>query len=361
MLGHASAHAAHASVPGSTDVTHHVVLEAATSRLECLVKSCLFKDTDIGVQRSLDVLNLGKEFVIDDSLKLSLVFGIEVVVSMVFDLSTEDGVVGPELPRVAALEDELLAVSDGLLQSLSSYSQLPDLLVLLVKSLLSFSLFLEGKLLLVVLVGSDLLSTSLHLLLKFNELCISFLLESSIKVFKTLLEFIAHLLDGISGGLLGILTALHGGLVLALGLCTSLSLSIKLGKFSVPGFVSGKELLKFGFFVLHLSDVVGLLFLKLLLVLDHFSLVFGLSSVKHIGHHGVGQEALKDSSLLSVLLLLDNTNLVTFSVHGLALDITSGSTFLLAVLFFKSSQVLFELAINASLLLDHFFNSLLVS
>lgn len=288
MLGQASAHAAHASVPGSTDITHHVVLEAAANRLECLVKSCLFKNTDIGVQRSLDVLNLGKEFVIDDSLKLSLVLGIEVVVAMVFDLSTEDGVVRPELPRVAALEDEFLTVSDGLLQSLSSYSQLSDLLVLLVKSLLSFSFFLEGELLLMVLVGSDLLSTSLHLLLKFIHLCISLLLESSIEVFKTPLELIAHLLDGISAGFLGFLTALHGGLVLAFGLSTCLSLSIKLGKFSKSFFVSSKELFKFGFFVLHLGDVSGLLLLKLLLVLNHFSLVFGLSSVKHIGHHGVG-------------------------------------------------------------------------
>jgi len=57
-MGHASAHAAHASVSGSADLTHHVVLEA-TFRLERLVSGCFLEDIDIGVQRSLDVLNLG--------------------------------------------------------------------------------------------------------------------------------------------------------------------------------------------------------------------------------------------------------------------------------------------------------------
>jgi len=212
-----------------------------------------------------------------------------------------------------------------------------------------------------VLVGSDRFSTSFKLFLKLIELSMSLLLESSIEVFKTLLELIAHLLDGIGRVLLGFLAAFHGGLVLAFGLSAALSLLVKLGKFSVLCLIGGKELLKFRFFLLHLVDVGCLLLLKLLLVLDHFSTVFGLSGVKHIVHHGVGKEALKDSSLLSVLQLLDDSNLITLSVHSLALDIASDTAFLLAVFFLKSIQVFFELAVNVRLLLDHFLYGLLVS
>lgn len=49
------------------------------------------------------------------------------------------------------------------------------------------------------------------------------------------------------------------------------------------------------------------------------------------------------------------------SVHGLALDIASERTLLLAVLLLKIFNVLFELAIDLTLLSDHFLDDLLVS
>lgn len=116
MVRHSCTHAAHATVLGSTDLTHHVVFEAGlTTRLERLVSRRFFEHIEIAVKRFLDGINLGNELVINDSLELGLVLGIEVVVTMVFDGSSQQGVVRVELSGVASLEDQLLTRNNRLL------------------------------------------------------------------------------------------------------------------------------------------------------------------------------------------------------------------------------------------------------
>lgn len=116
VVRHACAHAAHASVPGTADLTHHVVLEAAlSSHLVLLPLRMLLENIDVAVEGPLDLLNFGQEFVIDDSLELGLVLGIEVVVSVLLDGSSKHGVVMPELSRVAPSEEKLLSIDNGLL------------------------------------------------------------------------------------------------------------------------------------------------------------------------------------------------------------------------------------------------------
>jgi len=256
-------------------------------------------------------------------LELSIFLGSEIVVTGRLNLISEASVVRPERSGVAALEDQFLAIDDGLLKGISLSSHLSNLNVLALNSFSLLSCLLKSSIFLCLLVGLNLISASLHVSFQFSNLSLSLVFKSDIKVSAVLFELLLHLLDLVDSVILELLFSLHGSLVLTLCLCACLSLTIKSGEATELLILSFHCVFKVFFLIFHLRNSGFLLFGKIILVLSHLGALRVSHLFENVSHHSVRQEASKDFSLLSNLLLLNYSDLVRLTVHSLGLDITS--------------------------------------
>lgn len=254
-----------------------------------------------------------------------------------------------------------MTINDSLFKGVSLGPERADLILLALQGSFFFQEFLACLLSLDLLVGSHFVFALSQVVFQLLELSGALLFHTLVEVSKTLFKLSAHLLDYVSRVVLEFFFALHSGFVLALCLCTILGLVIKAAQTVKIFSLSLHVLLEFIFLDLHLIDLGLLVPHEGVLVLGHLTALLFSHTLDNAFHHGVGEETGKDLSFLLNLLLLDNSNLVSFAVHSLALDITSDLAFFLAVLFLESVEFLLQIAINVLFLGNHFFDHLLVS